>query len=169
MLRPPVLRSAKVHAPKLTSPTLRAGLLRAGLVRTGLIALIGFCAASVSEADPAKTLEKAPGAALEPGAAVERAFGNTILSTYADGRTARLWLQPDGTYRARGVKSEPSRGKWRISGAQLCLHPARLAALPVSYCTGLPPEGTSRSWVGKAFSGEPITIQLVEGQQGMPA
>lgn len=131
------------------------------MLRAGLIAIVILSAAA--HADPEKSDDKAGGGALA------EAFGNTILSTYTDGRTARLWLQPDGTYRAKGVKNEPSRGKWRVNGDKLCLHPSRYAALPVSYCTSLPPKGTTTTWSGKAFSGEPIAIRLVQGQSGMPA
>jgi hypothetical protein len=46
---------------------------------------------------------------------LQRAFGNTIVSTYPDGRTAELWLEPSGDYRAMGRKRDPSSGSCRAT------------------------------------------------------
>ena len=41
-------------------------------------------------------------------AKVKIAFGNTIVSTYPDGRQAQLWLHPDGSYTAEGRRLDRS-------------------------------------------------------------
>ena len=97
------------------------------------------------------------------------AFGNTIVSSYADGRQAELWLNPDGSYTARGRRHEPSDGHWKVRGARLCLRQSHPATLPISYCTPLPADLTARHWSGKAFSGEPIEISLKSGRADAPA
>jgi hypothetical protein len=99
--------------------------------------------------------------AAGPPPMIQKAFGNTIVSTYPDNRQARLWLQPSGAYTAMGRRGDVTNGHWKIDGAKLCLkqdHPA-IARL-FSYCTPIP---TSRSWTTKAVTGETIQVRLVKG------
>jgi hypothetical protein len=96
---------------------------------------------------------------------VAKAFGNTIVSTYPDGRTAELWLQPDGSYTAEGRRHDPSRGHWRVKGNRLCLSQVRPMPSPFSYCTAIPASGMGRAWPAKAVSGEQITVRLVHGHR----
>jgi 1-acyl-sn-glycerol-3-phosphate acyltransferase len=95
---------------------------------------------------------------------ISAAFKGTIVSTYSDGRQAKLWLAPDGTYKAEGRKHDPSNGKWRIKGEQICLnqsHPHPI--LPVTYCTAIPTGGVGRSWDAKSVMGDPIKVSLTAG------
>ena len=108
----------------------------------------------------AQTRSAAP-AALPAG--LEAAFKATVLSTYPDGRTAKLWLEPEGVYRGQGRRGKPSSGRWSIKGSQICLKQSRPIAVPMSYCTALPP-ADARSWTGKAVTGEPIRIELIPGR-----
>ncbi|MGH8276755.1 MAG: hypothetical protein ACRETH_08665 [Steroidobacteraceae bacterium] len=94
---------------------------------------------------------------------VEEAFGNTIVSTYPDGRSAELWLSPDGSYAGQGRRHDPSSGHWKVTGAKLCLKQARPIPVPFSWCTPLPGNGLSAAWAGKAPTGETIRIALVRG------
>ncbi len=104
-------------------------------------------------------------AALAAGAADLRpAFSNTIVSTYPDGRKARLWLNSDGTYRAQGRRGKPSSGKWTVKGEKLCLKQQKPMAGPFSYCTPVKSGGVGTSWIGKAVTGERIRIELVAGR-----
>nr|QQZ49730.1 hypothetical protein JKL49_23285 [Phenylobacterium glaciei] len=81
----------------------------------------------------------APVAALAADAApLERAFGNTVVSTYPDGRTALLWLKKDGTYTAKGRHRTPSSGLWSLKADKVCLKQAKPRAVPFRYCTALP-------------------------------
>jgi hypothetical protein len=104
------------------------------------------------------------GARADP-ALVEKAFGNTIVSTYPDGRTAELWLKPDGTYTAEGRRHDPSRGHWRVKGNRLCLSQVRPMPSPFTYCTAIPASGMGGAWPAKAVSGERITVRLVHGHR----
>ena len=106
-----------------------------------------------------------PPAALAAGEAsvLEPAFSNTIVSTYPDGRKAKLWLNRDGTYRAQGRRGKPSSGRWTLKGERICMKQSR--PIPVgSYCTGVRRGGVGTSWSGKAVTGEPIRIQVVAGR-----
>jgi hypothetical protein len=92
-----------------------------------------------------------------------KAFGNTVVSTYPDGRTALLWLKRDGTYDAKGRRRTPSSGTWSLKGGKVCLKQAKPMRAPFSYCTRLP---SGESWKAKAVTGEPITVRIVAGVGG---
>jgi hypothetical protein len=94
---------------------------------------------------------------------IDEAFGNTVVSTYPDGRTAELWLAPDGSYTGQGRRHDPSSGHWKVKGAELCLKESRPTAFPFSFCTPLPSRGFGAPWAGKAPTGEVTQIKLVHG------
>lgn len=102
------------------------------------------------------------GAAAVP--VLRPAFENTIVSTYPDGRQAKLWLNPDGTYAAEGRRHDRSSGHWKIRGERICLRQSHPPTLPFSYCTNVPSGGVGASWNAKAVTGEPIRVKLVAGR-----
>ena len=95
--------------------------------------------------------------------ALHETFGNTIVSTYPDGRKAELWLHPDGSYDAEGRKHDRSSGHWKIKGEKLCLKQSHPFSFPFTYCTPLVQGEVGASWRGKAVTGEAIQIKLVRG------
>ncbi len=95
--------------------------------------------------------------------ALHDTFGNTIVSTYPDGRKAELWLHPDGSYDAEGRKHDRSGGHWKIKGDKVCLKQSHPFSFPFTYCTPLVQGGVGASWSGKAVTGEAIQIHLVQG------
>lgn len=97
-------------------------------------------------------------------AALEPAFRNTIVSTYPDGRTAKLWLERDGSYRGEGRRGKPSSGRWTLKGEQICLKQRKPFAAPFSYCTPIRSGGVGTSWRAKAVTGEPIRVTVVAGR-----
>lgn len=111
----------------------------------------------------AAALLASPAFAQAP-AALEPAFSGTIVSTYPDGRTGKLWLERDGTYRGQGRRGRFSSGRWTVKGERICFRQTRPTAIPLSHCTPLPKAGAGASWTGKAVTGEPIRIQLVPGR-----
>jgi hypothetical protein len=106
-----------------------------------------------------------PSAAMsaEP-ADLRPAFANTIVSTYPDGRKAKLWLNSDGSYRAQGRRGKPSSGRWTLKGEKLCLKQQKPRAGPFSYCTPIKRGGVGTNWIGKAVTGERIRIEVVAGR-----
>jgi hypothetical protein len=93
---------------------------------------------------------------------VSAAFGNTIVSTYPDSRTAEIWLKADGTYTGEGRRHDMSSGRWNVGGEQICFHQRR--PIPFgSYCTVIPSAGMGQSWRSKAPTGEPTTVKVVSG------
>lgn len=91
---------------------------------------------------------------------LDRAFGNTVVSTYPDGRTALLWLKADGGYTAKGRRRTPSSGTWSLKGGKVCLKQIKPMRAPFSYCTALP---SGESWSAKAVTGEPIRVKIARG------
>jgi hypothetical protein len=105
-----------------------------------------------------------PALAQTPAAVPEAVFANTVVSTYPDGRTAKLWLERDGGYRGMGRRGKPSSGRWMLKGDQICLKQVRPFRAPFAYCTPLRQGEVGTEWAGKAVTGEPVTIKLVAGR-----
>ncbi len=100
--------------------------------------------------------------AASPPPIIEKAFGNTIVSTYPDNRKAELWLEPSGSYTAMGRRGDRSSGRWKIEADKLCLQQDHPWAPPFyRYCTPIP---TQDRWTAKAVTGETIQVRLVEGR-----
>ncbi len=112
----------------------------------------------------ALALAAAPVLAQPADPRVEAAFGNTIVSTYPDGRTGRLWLERDGSYRGTGRRGLESRGTWRVRGEELCLRQRRPFPAPFNFCTALVQGGIGTRWTGRAPTGETIRNELVAGR-----
>ncbi len=136
-------------------------------------ALLGFAflstpvlaqSAAVQTAGAKTTAAKAPAAGT---ARLQPAFGKTVLSTYPDGRTARLWLKADGTYRGQGRRGGLSSGRWTLKGERVCFKQQRPRSIPFGHCAPLPAADPGASWTGKAVTGEKIRLQIVAG--GPPA
>ncbi len=94
---------------------------------------------------------------------IAAAFGNTIVSTYPDGRHGHLWLKADGGYDYRGRRNTPSSGRWFIRGDKVCLKQSKPAAIPFTYCTTAPTGGVGAIWKAKAVTGETLSVTLVRG------
>lgn len=112
----------------------------------------------------AALLAAGPAAADEPPRSLEPAFANTLLSTYPDGRTARLWLNRDGTYTSRSRRNRLSSGRWTVDGDRLCMRQLRPFPGPFRYCTPLQEGGVGTSWRATAPTGEAIRVELVAGR-----
>jgi hypothetical protein len=97
---------------------------------------------------------------------VQAAVGNTIISTYPDGRTAELWLQADGAYTGKGRKGDQLGGRWTIKADKLCMRQSRPFAIFFSFCAVIPDVGLNVAWPSRAPTGEAITIRVVPGKVG---
>ncbi|HEY5107866.1 MAG TPA: hypothetical protein VII73_14040 [Caulobacteraceae bacterium] len=95
---------------------------------------------------------------------VDKAFGNTILQTYPDGRTGELWLAPGGTYTAQGRRHDPSNGRWKLKGGKICFKQiSPRPILPITICKAMPMGKVGASWSDTAVTGEKIQVKLVMG------
>lgn len=95
---------------------------------------------------------------------VQGAFGNTIMETFPDGRTAKVWLARDGSYTGEGRRHDRSSGRWSVRGTQLCFKQTHPFVFGYTYCTPIPNVGMDQPWTAKAPTGERITVKVVEGQ-----
>lgn len=95
---------------------------------------------------------------------LQPAFGNTLVSTYPDGRTSRLWLNADGRYEGQGRRGGRSSGVWTVADGRVCLRQRRPIPVPRSFCEPIVRGGVGASWTTRAVTGEPITVRLVAGR-----
>jgi hypothetical protein len=100
--------------------------------------------------------------AAEPGVAA--AFGNTVVSTYSDGTSQKIWLHPDGRWTGLSRSNGPLAGNWSVRGEKVCLKQSKPPTLPVAFCTALP--ATSQpgvQWASRDVAGRAITLSLMKG------
>lgn len=90
--------------------------------------------------------------------ALDKAFSSTIISTYPDGRTARLWMRPGGAYTSMGRRGDRHSGHWSMRGDKVCFRRGLFG-----YCTPMP---TETAFTTRAITGETIKVRLVPGRQG---
>ena len=94
---------------------------------------------------------------------IDAAFGNTIISTFPDGRQGKLWLERDGSYTGEGRRHDPSNGAWTLRDGELCLQQRRPIPVPFGYCTQIPNTGVGSHWNGRSVFGDAIVISVVSG------
>lgn len=95
---------------------------------------------------------------------IEAAFGNTVVTTFPDGKTQHLWLERDGDYTATGRRGQASSGRWSLKGDEVCLRQLRPFPAPIVYCTPVPPDAATAPWNSKAVNGQPIKLKIVRGK-----
>lgn len=93
---------------------------------------------------------------------VRAAFGNTILTIDPDGRSRKIWLQPDGTWTGLSRRGLDLAGKWRVDGDKVCLSQSK-PALPGSMCEALPSDPKAEIET-KDPTGKTIRLKLVKGR-----
>jgi hypothetical protein len=100
-------------------------------------------------------------------ARVALAFGNTVVSTYADGRSQKIWLHPDGSWNGLSRKGSPLAGRWQLKGEKVCLRQSSPPTLPINYCTAFPEHSQlGMQWPSRDAVGTPIRLSL---QKGVPS
>ena len=118
------------------------------------IFLIAAAALACIAATPAAHAEAGP-------AGIAATFGNTVTSTYPDGRSQKIWLMPDGTWTGRSRRGAPLAGKWSMRGEKVCLRQTS-PAMPFSFCQVLPAD-PEVGLTSKDLVGTPIRLKLVKG------
>jgi hypothetical protein len=100
-------------------------------------------------------------AAAAPSAGVSAAFGNTLLTIDPDGRSRKIWLQPDGTWTGKSRRGLDLAGKWKADGDKVCLSQSK-PALFGSMCQTLPSDmGVATE--AKDPTGQTVRLKLVKG------
>lgn len=101
--------------------------------------------------------------APDPASPVAAAFGNTVMSVYPDGRSQKIWLQPDGTWTGQSRRGTALAGKWTLKGAKVCLRQSKPPTLPISFCQIFPADPVT-GIDAKDLTGTPIHLKLVKGR-----
>lgn len=96
--------------------------------------------------------------------ALEPAFGNTIVTTYPNGKVTRTWLHRDGTYEALRANGDHTAGVWKARGSQVCLTQKKPVYVPMAFCTPIVPGAIGASWSAKGLLGEPVRNTLIAGR-----
>lgn len=104
--------------------------------------------------------------ASAPTASLEPAFGNTIVTTYPNGKSTRTWLHRDGTYDALRANGDRTGGVWKIRNGELCITQKQPVYVPLTFCTAIVPGGVGTTWSARGLMGEPVRNTLVPGRQG---
>ncbi|MBS0334445.1 MAG: hypothetical protein JSS35_16880 [Proteobacteria bacterium] len=93
---------------------------------------------------------------------VSATFGNTVLSVYPDGRSQKIWIQPDGAWTGLSRRGKPLAGHWTLKGDKVCLRQSQPPTLPISFCQALPAD-MAKGVDSKDVLGTPIHLRLVKG------
>jgi hypothetical protein len=101
-------------------------------------------------------------AADAPPANVQAAFGNTLLTIDPDGRSRKIWLDPDGTWTGRSRRGLELAGKWKMDGEKVCLSQSK-PGLPGSLCQVFPSDLKVGGPATQDPSGKTGKLQLVKG------
>jgi hypothetical protein len=106
------------------------------------------------------------GAPLGAGAAaasanVAAAFGNTVVSIDPDGRSRKIWLQPDGSWTGLSRRGLALAGKWTVKGEKVCLSQSK-PRLFGDLCQVFPSDPKT-GIDAKDPTGTPIHLKLVKG------
>jgi len=99
-------------------------------------------------------------AAAAPQANVKAAFGNTLLTIDPDGRSRKIWLQPDGSWTGLSRRGLDLAGKWTVKGDKVCLSQSK-PRLFGSMCETFPTEGAGEE--AKDPNGTTVRLKLVKG------
>ena len=93
---------------------------------------------------------------------VAAAFGNTIVSVYPDGRSQKVWFQPDGSWTGLSRRGIPLAGHWTLKDGKVCLRQSKPPTLPISFCQVLPAD-MAKGMDSHDMMGTPIHLHLVKG------
>lgn len=96
---------------------------------------------------------------------MDGAFGNTIVSRYADGGQVRHWFDRDGTYRAKFTDGRSLRAQWRIEGDKVCLNGIRPSIMMISrFCAPYVEARVGQTWQSRDPLGRRVINTLVAGR-----
>lgn len=100
-----------------------------------------------------------PALAADPMAT---AYGNTVVITYGDGTTVKLFIDEGGSYTGESPMGA-SAGTWAISGSQTCFTQQSPEATPPS-CSPTVNKNVGDTWQGTGQGGAPVTVTIQAGR-----
>jgi len=100
-----------------------------------------------------------------PGRAdINAAFGNTVLSRYADGGWVKHWFNPDGTYAAQFSDGRRLSARWSVRGEKICLTHIRPNMLIPRFCTEMIEANVGETWQARDPLGRRVSNVLIAGR-----
>ncbi|HYC68744.1 hypothetical protein [Brevundimonas sp.] len=100
-----------------------------------------------------------------PGRAdINAAFGNTVLSRYADGGWVKHWFNPDGTYLAQFSDGRRLSARWSVRGERVCLTNIRPNMLIPRFCTQMIDADVGETWQSRDPLGRRVSNVLIAGR-----
>ena len=107
----------------------------------------------------------AVGAPVSASANMDDAFGNTVLSRYADGGWVKHWFERDGSYTAEFSDGRRLVARWRVEGERVCLNGIRPAFMMISrFCSPMIDARVGQTWVSRDPLGRRVTNVLQAGR-----
>lgn len=100
-------------------------------------------------------------AAAAPPESVKAAFGNTVLTIDPDGRSRKIWLQPNGTWTGLSRRGLDLAGKWTVQGDKVCLSQSK-PRLFGTMCEKFPTE-LGIGVEARDPTGKTVQVKLVKG------
>ena len=95
---------------------------------------------------------------------INAAFGNTVLSRYADGGWVKHWFNPDGTYAAQFSDGRRLSARWSVRGERVCLTNIRPSMLIPRFCTDMIEADVGETWQSRDPLGRRVQNILVAGR-----
>jgi len=95
---------------------------------------------------------------------INAAFGNTVLTRYADGGWVKHWFNPDGTYAAQFSDGRQLSARWSVRGEKVCLTHIRPSMLVPRFCTEMIEADVGESWQSRDPLGRRVNNVLVAGR-----
>ena len=99
--------------------------------------------------------------AAAPSTGVSAAFGNTVKIIDPDGRSRKIWLQPDGSWTGKSRRGLDLAGKWKEDGDKVCLSQSK-PRLFGSLCQTFPSD-LEHGLEAKDPGGQTVQLKLVKG------
>lgn len=94
-------------------------------------------------------------------------YGNTIVSTYADGGRVHHWFDADGKYEAIFSDGRRLTARWSLEGQKLCLNNIRPRLLFGRFCTDYFEAKVGDRWSGRDPIGRRVQNSLIRGRPGL--
>ena len=92
---------------------------------------------------------------------IDAAFGNTVLSRYADGGWVKHWFNPDGTQFSDGRRLT---ARWSVRGERVCLTHIRPNMLIPRVCTDMIDADVGETWQSRDPLGRRVNNVLIAGR-----
>ena len=96
---------------------------------------------------------------------INAAFGNTVLSRYADGGWVKHWFNPDGTYAAQFSDGRRLSARWSVRGERVCLTHIRPRIMLIPrFCTTMIDADVGETWHSRDPLGRRVQNVLLAGR-----